>query len=382
MPVLTEICDTLAHWLIDPASANPHWSADTWAQFRFASLVLGAGPLLHQKLADVDWVEPTTQSWLAEQYDFNTQRLAKIQAELKEILACFAADNLTVMPLKGSILSANFYAEPGLRPMADIDLLIHPADFERSSACLQQLGYEPDLAHWKHTEFSKPDNRAIASRTGEHPDNPRGVELHLHCRERFGGPTLDLTSYIWQTASTGKLLGESTTLPSVEALWLHVLVHATYHIWQGKGRLIYLFDLAQLLPHLSDPLTTLQRVDARYTYPALSLLCKYFPQTIIEPLLSSQQKRLSPAFRRWAGSLDLVTSSYLNPAPDGLYLTKALKFSEGRPIEVLQALRFSFLPGLDELSLDHPRLAQSKAPWLAYFLLPLDWTKRLLQARR
>jgi hypothetical protein len=78
----------------------------------------------------------------------------------------------------------------------------------------------------------------------------------------------------------------------------------------------------------------------------------------------------------------LVTSSYLNPAPDGLYLTKALKFSEGRPIEVLQALRFSFLPGLDELSLDHPRLAQSKAPWLAYFLLPLDWTKRLLQARR
>jgi hypothetical protein len=48
-----------------------------------------------------------------------------------------------------------------------------------------------------------------------------------------------------------------------------------------------------------------------------------------------------------------------------LYLPKALKFTEGRPREVVQALRFAFLPGLDEVALDHPQLANSKMPWLA-----------------
>jgi hypothetical protein len=380
MPFLNDLCDTLAGWLVEPDPANPVWSPDSWTQFQFASLVLGVGPLLHQKLAGVDWVEPATKTWLAQQYEFNSQRLTKIQAELKAILACFTANGVAVMPLKGSILSVEYYPEPGLRPMADIDLLIQPADAERSSTLLQKLGYEPEATHWKHTEFSKPDNRAIASRTGEHPDNPRRVELHLHCRESFGGPTIDLTAFMWQTAAEGRLLGEVAMLPAVEALWLHVLVHAGYHIWQGKGRLIYLIDLCRLRPHLADPEAVVQQVDARATYPALALLKRYFPQTISDQLLAAQHKRLSPAFRRWAESLDLVTASYLNPNPPGLYLTKALKFSEGRPGEVLQALRFSLLPGLDELSLDHPRLAQSKAPWLAYLLLPLDWTKRLIRS--
>ena len=36
-------------------------------------------------------------------------------------------------------------------------------------------------------------------------------------------------------------------------------------------------------------------------------------------------------FRQWADSRDLVNTSYLNPAPPGLYLTKALKFADGHP---------------------------------------------------
>jgi hypothetical protein len=56
---------------------------------------------------------------------------------------------------------------------------------------------------------------------------------------------------------------------------------------------------------------------------------------------------------------------------------KALRFSKGRPREVGQALRFALLPRLEEILLDHPKLAQSRWPYLAYGLLPLDWLKRL-----
>ena len=91
----------------------------------------------------------------------------------------------------------------------------------------------------------------------------------------------------------------------------------------------------------------------------------------------SPKARVSASFRRWVDSLNLVNTSHLNPNPAGLYLLKALNFIEGRPGEVARALWFALLPSLAEVALDHPNLAQSKAPWLAYFLLPFDWIKRI-----
>jgi hypothetical protein len=149
-------------------------------------------------------------------------------------------------------------------------------------------------------------------------------------------------------------------------------------MWQGKGRLIHLVDLALLRPHLDDPLPLLNSVEARFTYPSLVLLKKYFPAALDDALLATQHPRVSPSFRQWAASLDLVNTSHLNPKPPGLYLSRAIKFTEGRPREVAQALRFALLPSLEEIALDHPKLAQSRAPWLAYFLLPVDWARRVI----
>lgn len=379
---LLKICKTIVQWLNQSEPQNPSWSPPTWETFQRVCRIHGIAPLLHEKLKGVDWKDDTVQSWLTQQYAFNTQRIAKIHKELKAILARFSENSVRVMPLKGSILSTNFYQDPARRPMADIDLLIQLEDFEAGADLLARLGYERDVAHWKHTEFSKPDNRQVVSRTSEHPENPRKVEIHLQCRETFGGPTVNLTELMWANSMPGELLGESVTIPNPDALWLHLLVHSTYHIWQGKGRLIQLVDLAQLTPQLHDPLPLLNSIDARFTYPSLVLLKKLFPAVIEDSLLAAQGERVSPTFKHWVASLDLVNTSYLNPKPPGPYLLKALKFTGGRPQEVIQALRFAFWPSLEEIALDHPKLAKSKAPWLAYFLLPLDWTKRLVTGRK
>jgi hypothetical protein len=409
MTTRSQICSTIAKWLTEPEPQNPNWSPEAWETFKFACRVHGVAPLLHQKLQAAGWINEGAQSWLAEQYRFNAQRVAKMHGELEEILALFAANDMPLMPLKGSILSLEFYPDPAWRPMADLDLLIRPNDFEAGARLLRQLGYEPDVTHWKHTEFSKPDNRQVVSTTGEHPDNPRKLEIHLHCRETFGGPTIELTELMWKNSLSGHLGGEPAILPKPELLWLHLLVHSTYHLWQGQGRLIHLVDLTYLtadingmlapggsrirqagqlcsatagqkqLPNTdtTDLLPVLNSIDARFTYPSLAMLKTYLPTSLDDKLLASQQRRVSRSYSRWVASLNLVNTSYLNPNPAGLYLTKALKFTEGRPREVMQALRFAFLPNLDEITLDHPRLAQSKLPWLAYFLLPLDWVKRL-----
>ncbi|NJN97074.1 MAG: nucleotidyltransferase family protein [Anaerolineales bacterium] len=377
MTALPLLCATLAAWLNAAAPQNPHWSAADWQTFQFASRVHGVAPLLQAKLTAVPWLDESTRGWLDEQAQLNGQRLARMQAELQEILALFNRRQIPLLPLKGSILAPVYYRHPGLRSMADLDVLVRPDDFAASASLLAELGYQQETVHWKHTEFCKPDNRRVVSTAGEHPDNPRKLELHRHCRETFGGPTVELTGLMWANAAPGTLLGQPALLPRPEALWLHLLVHATYHIWQGKGRLIHLYDLALLTPHLNAPHPWLDKVEARFTYPALVLLQKYFPAAVADSLLAAQRTRVSASFHAWANSLDLVNTSHLNPQPPGPYLFRAIKFSEGRPREVAQALRFALLPSLDEIALDHPRLAQSKAPWLAYFLLPVDWVKRL-----
>lgn len=381
MTPLSQICETLIDWLNDTNLIAPKWSPPTWETFKFVCRVHGVAPLLHQKLNEAAWPEPSIKTWLAEQHASNTQRVAKMQAELREILAIFDQNNLRLMPLKGSILAAIYYDEAGLRPMADLDLLIEPESLPRSIKLLEQLGYRERVAHWKHIEFIKPGNQHVVSTEVEHPDNPRGLEVHLACRETFGGPTIELTERMWKNAARGELLGEKATIPNPEALWLHLVVHATYHIWQGRGRLIQLIDLARLSRHVGNGLALLDTIDARYSYPSLALLKRYFPTSLAGSVLAAQQARVSASFQTWVSALDPVNSSYLNPKPEGLYLDKALRFSEGRPLEVFQALRFALLPGLAELALDHPRLAQSKAPWLAYFLLPLDWAKRLVGSK-
>jgi hypothetical protein len=379
MTTLTTLCDTIAVWLTVDEPQNPHWSPETWETFKLVCRVHGVTQLLYERLEKRDWLEPAIKVWLAEQFEANVQRLTTMQGELEAILALFAERQLPLMPLKGSILAATVYEQAGLRPMADLDLLIHPEDFAQATTLLKDLGYEQAVVHWKHTEFIKPDNRQVVSTTSEHPDNPRGLEVHRHCRETFGGPTVDLTALMWQHSRPGLLLNQPTQLPQAEVLWLHLLVHATYHLWQGKGRLIHLVDLAYLTPRLPNLSPFLTQVEARFTYPTLALLHKYFPGVVDSELLAILQTQVSPAFQRWVAGLNLVNTSYLNPQATGLYLLKALKFSEGRPGEVIRALRFAFLPDLTEISLDHPHLATSKLPWLAYFLLPWDWVKRLVR---
>lgn len=367
----------MAAWLTEPPGADPGWSPDTWQAFKLASRVHGVAPLLHELLQSSPWLAAGLKAWLARQAELNAQRVLRMQAELRDILALFARHEVAVAPLKGSVMTACFYELPGQRPLADLDLLVRPADFERAQALLRQMGYEPAVAHWKHTEFVKPGNRTVVSTEFEHPDNPRKLELHRHCRETFGGPVIDLTGLMWQHIRPGELLGQPARLPQPEALWLHLLVHHTYHAWQGKARLIQLVDLARLTPQVGQPTGLLSRIDARYTYPSLALLRRYFPAAIDEALIAAQQARVSTRFQKWVGSLDLVNTAHLATGSPGLYLSKALRFSEGRPREVVQALRFALLPRLEEILLDHPKLAQSKIPGLAYCLLPLDWLRRL-----
>jgi hypothetical protein len=61
--------------------------------------------------------------------------------EFVKIQSAFIAKNIGVMPLKGMALLFSVYKDISIRPMVDIDILIHEKDLEEAIGILSDLGY-------------------------------------------------------------------------------------------------------------------------------------------------------------------------------------------------------------------------------------------------
>ena len=59
------------------------------------------------------------------------------------LLQAFEQVGIQPVVLKGLALIARFYRDPGLRPMADVDVLVRPTDIERASELAAGLGWHP-----------------------------------------------------------------------------------------------------------------------------------------------------------------------------------------------------------------------------------------------
>jgi hypothetical protein len=74
------------------------------------------------------------------------------EMSIDRLLPAFSADGVPVLLLKGSALAHLIYGNPALRPMADIDVLIDPADTERATAIARSLGYRFASRHGSRFE--------------------------------------------------------------------------------------------------------------------------------------------------------------------------------------------------------------------------------------
>lgn len=247
------------------------------------------------------------------------------------MLARFAVARVPLMPLKGALLGAVCYGDPGERPMADLDLLVRHQDLERGVALLAELGYKEVSGGRKHVKLARAAAREIVDAGREHPDNPRWIELHPACCEWLEEEPIDLTDHIWAAAREERLLGEPAWLPDPAAHWLYLLVHGSHHIRINRFRLVQLLDLLRLEPHLpagaapEGLLSTLAspevpEVVLRAVYAPLALLDRYFPADAADAsgrarLRRAMRERLAPGFAAWADGLDLYHACYLHPAP-------------------------------------------------------------------
>src|SRR5439155_25232298 len=133
-------------------------------------------------------------------YELNRVRVARMLQEWQELVEALQGADLALIPLKGIALVQNHYADRATRPLADLDVLIRPEDLGKTRAAFDMLGYMREDEAAK-PNFVRPDNRWPICMDGEHPDNPRRVEVHTRLEDEFRGSTIDGTSEGWRTSN-------------------------------------------------------------------------------------------------------------------------------------------------------------------------------------
>jgi hypothetical protein len=185
-----------------------------------------------------------------------------LSEELLRVLAAFRDVGVEALPVKGVVLAETLYGHLGLRPTADVDVLVRPQQLPTARRVLRTLGFEHN---------SKPTFGEL-----HHPfhdpryfrDSPGGevcLELHwalwashfvrrrlsatsapsqrlpwLHYASRFF--TLD-ADVLWKRAVTGQLQGIPLRILSPEDTLLYLAIHRS----DSPLRLRFVCDIAELL---------------------------------------------------------------------------------------------------------------------------------------
>jgi hypothetical protein len=305
---LRRATEALAAELARPGGATPEWSPLQWRLAMAASAAHGVSALLDRRCG---WQHEAWRRFLASQREHVELRHRRIADLLCRLDVAARAAGVALVPLKGSALHALGLYAPGERPMADIDLLVHPGDAARASGLLRELGYVDSFAQWKHQVF-KPAGEPPVAALGEHRDTPITIELHTHVHERLPLETVDLTATVYPRDAQPGL----KAYPSAAALMGHLLLHAAGNLCGRSLRLLHLNDIALLATHMSVrdwELLWSTGEPPWWALPPLRLATRYFgpvvPGTVLARLERDCPWPLRILSRRW--TLSAVSCSDL-----------------------------------------------------------------------
>jgi hypothetical protein len=246
------------------------WSAlspGEWEKLVVSAKQHGVAPLLYHALHATDVPIPIPSPlWqtLQQEYYLTTAYNTLLYGELNRILTALQQEHIPIVVLKGAALANTLYPEIGLRPMADIDLLVPGEHLERAVQVVCSLGYDSSE---KRAGFGRAHMHHISlhNRLAHHSI----LEIHhdliiweSDCRP----PSLDWfwsQSRVWPPAHksyaseegvppghTGSLATITQFSPAANLLYL--AAHITLQHGVAWSKLIWLYDIHLLLTHHAD----------------------------------------------------------------------------------------------------------------------------------
>ncbi len=172
-------------------------------------------PLIYRNLTHIG-VRDERIDALKERYLLTWTENQRFYHTILPLLQGLQQADIDAVVLKGLALIARFYRDPGLRPMADVDLLVRESDVERASELAVSLGWHPrhrPTAAFRRVKHAGPF------------DHPTGVTCDLHWRvfaEADGGADDDL----WAATEAAEFQGTRLRVLSPADQLLHVCTHA------------------------------------------------------------------------------------------------------------------------------------------------------------
>jgi hypothetical protein len=163
-------------------------------------------------------------------------------AELVRICDAFETDGIAVVPLKGVILSSQLFGDPGARYAGDLDVMIRPADLERTDALLSELGYFCSIPRAGLQLLRAHGHECLYRHEGT------GHSIDVHWGHELW--TAAQTGELWNHCQTTEWGGTRIRRLNGDALLLFLCDHGTKHSW---SMLKWLSDVAMVL---ATPRTT------------------------------------------------------------------------------------------------------------------------------
>lgn len=382
---LATVTNTLAHWLPSDdleGTAVAHWSIAEWEAAEWVVYWQNALPWLVTRVQEAHIEVPDEVNGRLQAINSaSRERTQSMLAACTEILSAFRQAGIETLLLKGAVLSPLYYPDPLLRPLADLDLLIHPNDVAASrEIMLNQLGYR----YYSRSAEDEVYLRGERKSNIWAPDNVHPVEVHFALREEYAGIGYELAETMWRESKERPYWHNSPArIPNPAALLLHVCAHTSSDWLIQRGRLMHIDDIrklcAQMQPtdwHLFSQLV--QPGTARFIYPALAFVGKYTVLAIPSTVIYSLREECPPKLLAWLTQTDLADASESNPTSrSGLGFDLARRLSRSR----LDMVRFwlrSFFPRRYNLAKRYPKLVETPIWPLAYLLINADRLRHMV----
>ena len=231
----------------------------------------GVAPLLHHALSGVSptvaGVPSAVRDDLAALERASRIRSERLFALVRDVAREFARADVSVLALKEIQLAAAVFAEPALRPIGDLDLLIHHEDYSRAANLLDRLGFKPHPTEELHyaAGYGLGHNFHRAA-------DDAWIDLQWNVAQRewdaYGEGTFRYDpSGMWERSAVVSAHELEIRAPSPEDMLFHLCLHLEGHSF---AELILFSDIANLLAASGESINWSEVVATARSYGAES----------------------------------------------------------------------------------------------------------------
>ncbi len=136
--------------------------------------------------------------------------------KVRPIVAHLEETGIRTLLLKGVPLVLTYYRNPAVRPMADIDIIVGPAQVRQSIAAIEASG-------WQRNQSASDDD--LKYRHSMQFTNRKGLEFDVHWHFLFEACNDEADAFFWSSAVPLDFGGVRTLQLDPTAMLVHVILH-------------------------------------------------------------------------------------------------------------------------------------------------------------